>query len=432
MSTLIYAGKKNKVKDKVRLNALFNFFVTITLVAIGCTPYLINNVPNALVLVLFVLWVGSTYFLHSFIGNEKGFRIVRWIALLLGIKLIYCVVGISGNILAPLAGLYIWVIPVAMVYICNYYCLNEIKLLWLFFVVIFAVNLISNIQIGIIGGQFAFRKTEESMTTNAGGTPFVVGCMLLIPTMWMVFKCCKGKWIKRLAVFMMACAGYYIVFLNTRATALVILLFMLIGFVMIDTMKKKQPDPKQLLVRMLLLGVIMFSIALPLMQLLIDLFSQNSRMLARINDMSYVLEGGDVEELGEGSLFARSNLWMTSINTFLGSLSNFIFGIGENPVEGKDYYFLLRSGVGRHSEFFDLAARYGVIGIFIYYHILKYSYVFIISLFRDPVIKNYVTIILIGVLFYGFVNNLSDNLTTIIFVFILIPLTGILLNYKII
>jgi hypothetical protein len=422
-------NKAIKKGGRIRPAVWPNIMCTIGLVAIGCTPYLSKNASNELKLMLFVLWVGSTLLLHPFKGTEKGFRIAKWISLLVGLKLIYCLVGLSANILAPIAGLYIWVVPIAMVYICNYYNTNEIKLLWLSFLAIFAINLINNIQIGIIGGESAFRKTEENLTTNAGSTPFVVGCMLLIPTMWIVFRYGNVKWIKYLAIIFIAGAGYYIVFLNTRATAILILIFILIGFVMQVYGREKKLDLKLFFIRMLLLGIIIFCIMAPLINLLSEFFSQSHRMLTRLNDISYVLEGGNTNELGEGSLYARSMLWMTSINTFLGSLPNFLWGIGENLVE-SDFYSLLRQGVGGHSEFFDLAARYGVIGIFIYYHILKYSYIFIISLIGDSIIKNLFSFILVGILFMGFVNNISNNLTTILFVYLLVPLSGVLLNYK--
>ena len=422
-------NKAIKKGGRIRPAVWPNIMCTIGLVAIGCTPYLSKNASNELKLMLFVLWVGSTLLLHPFKGTEKGFRIAKWISLLVGLKLIYCLVGLSANILAPIAGLYIWVVPIAMVYICNYYNTNEIKLLWLIFLAIFAINLINNIQIGIIGGESAFRKTEENLTTNAGSTPFVVGCMLLIPTMWIVFRYGNVKWIKYLAIIFIAGAGYYIVFLNTRATAILILIFILIGFVMQVYGREKKLDLKLFFIRMLLLGIIIFCIMAPLINLLSEFFSQSHRMLTRLNDISYVLEGGNTNELGEGSLYARSMLWMTSINTFLGSLPNFLWGIGENLVE-SDFYSLLRQGVGGHSEFFDLAARYGVIGIFIYYHILKNSYIFIISLIGDSIIKNLFSFILVGILLMGFVNNISNNLTTILFVYLLVPLSGVLLNYK--
>jgi len=417
-----------KKGNRIRPASLPNISCTLGLVVIGYTPYLTKNVSNELKLMLFFLWIISTFFLHPFNGKENGFIVVRWVLLLIVVKLLYCTFGLSANILAPIAGLHIWVVPVAMVYIYNYYSVNEIKLLWLVIISIFFVNLISNIQIGISGGELAFRRIDNEQT-NAGSTAFVVGCMLLIPTMWIVFRFCYNRWIKILSFLMMASAGYYIIFLNTRATALLVLLFIVAGFIMQFYEEGKKLDITYFLIRMFLLGVVAFIIITPLINILSDFFSQNNRMLIRLNDMIYVCEGGNIEELGEGSLYARSMLWMTSINTFLDSLPNFLWGIGENLVE-RDFYSLLRQGVGAHSEFFDLAARYGLIGIYIYYHILKYSFVFIISLARDSAIKNYFAFILVGVMFMGFVNNITDTLTTVLSVFMLIPLSGIMLNYN--
>ena len=180
---------------------------------------------------------------------------------------------------------------------------------------------------------------------------------------------------------------------------------------------------------MLLMGVTALILIGPLLNLFADVFSENMRMMSRIEDLAFVADSGSTGDLDEGSLYTRSILWMASINTFVSSVQNFLFGVGESVYE-TDVYSLLAKGVGNHSEFFDMAARYGVIGIIIYYFIIKNSVRFFSLLTKDEKIKDYMFIIFIGIMLFGIVNNLSKGVTTFIMIYLIFPITIELLNKK--
>lgn len=414
---------------KIRAGAWPNILCTMALIAIGCTPYLGYNVSNAAKLVLFIFWVLSTLFLHPFTGKEKGIKIVICFTLYLTIQIIYSVLGISRELVYFLARCHIYVIPVAMVYIISYYNTKEIKLLWNYSMVLFGLNLIDNIRIGFTGGEFAFRVTEDTVNTNAGSTAFVVGCMLLIPVLWIVFRTCQGKKMKVLALLFLVACSYYILFLNTRATALIILLLVALGFLLVEFSKRKRLSRGKLILRMLLVGGVAILLIGPILRVLSDAFSENIRMMSRIEDLTFVADSGNTGDLEEGSLYTRSILWMASINTFVSSVPNFLFGVGESVFE-TDVLSLLAKGVGNHSEFFDMAARYGIIGIIIYFFIIKNSLSFFGTLTQDEKTRDFMFILFIGIMFFGFVNNLSKGVSTFIVIYLIFPLTIVLLNRK--
>lgn len=414
---------------RVRGAALPNILCMMALIAIGCTPYLGYNVSNAVKLVLAILWVLSTFVLHSFSSKERGFQIVVFFSVYLILQLLYSLIGVSRELPFFLARFHIYVIPMAMVYIASHYNIREIKLLWQFFLVVFGLNLADNIFIGLTQGEYAFRVTEDTVNTNAGSTAFVVGCMLLIPILWMVFRSCSGRIQKCLVLLFIAALAYYILFLNTRATALVILTVIILGFLLIELSKKKRLTKGKLVVRMLIVVGLAALMMGPIFSMLSDAFSENMRMMSRIEDLSFVMENGDANQLDEGSLATRIILWTASINTFFSSIPHFLFGVGESVIE-TDVFSLLAHGVGNHSEFFDLAARYGLLGIVIYYYIIKNTYNFMNGLSVDVRVKDYILSFLIGVMLFGFANNLSNNLTTMLLIYFMLPMTIILINNK--
>ena len=122
-------------------------------------------------------------------------------------------------------------------------------------------------------------------------------------------------------------------------------------------------------------------------------------------------------------------MWTASISTFLSSVPHFLFGVGESVIE-TDVWSLLAHGVGNHSEFFDLAARYGMIGIFTYYYIIKNTYRLMNTLSDNERIREYLFVLLLGVMLFGFANNLSNNLTTMVLIYFALPTTLILINRK--
>ena len=80
------------------------------------------------------------------------------------------------------------------------------------------------------------------------------------------------------------------------------------------------------------------------------------------------------------------------------------------------------------SELFDLAARYGLLGIIIYYYIFKNTYQFMNTLTNDTRLSAFLFVLLIGVMLFGFANNLSNNLTTMLMIYFMLPITLVLIN----
>ena len=394
---------------------------------------------NAFFFIVFVLWVLSSFPLGHIRTNEKGFLVIKWWLIYFGLQFLYSIIGYSRELSFFMARCYIYVIPIMMVYIIRFYTLKEIKLIWLSIIVLYGISLISNIILGLGGGVDAFggndafsQETLETSSTNAGSTAFVVGGLFLMPLLFLVFKYGSHKFLRLSCLIIMILTGYYILFLNSRTTAVIFMILIFLGMILVGNSNKifSRGKKRKAIIYFCFFLITIFLFALPVLNTMSDYFSDFGRMSERLRDLTFVLEGGGVQEMEQGSLFYRISLWMTSIHTFFDNYWNFFVGIGEN-VHDTDFYYLLKSGVGGHSEFFDLAARYGIIGIFIMYKVWKYSFGFILN-FADGNIKAQLYIIFANVFLYGFVNTLFNHLSMIMMILLFPVLTVQLLKNKII
>ena len=127
----------------------------------------------------------------------------------------------------------------------------------------------------------------------------------------------------------------------------------------------------------------------------------------------------------------RLQLAQTSLNTWFSNPISFLIGIGDHTQSfGGD---LIKSGIGGHSEFIDVAARYGVIGIVVFLNIIKEYYILLKRLTYSREIQKYVNIIFFIFLLMGIFNNVFEPMQ-LLFLYIVFPivieLTNINLNYS--
>ncbi len=79
----------------------------------------------------------------------------------------------------------------------------------------------------------------------------------------------------------------------------------------------------------------------------------STRLKSRIEAIVRLAQSADINQAG-GTMAARFYLIKTSVDTFLASVTNFIFGVGEHRLNNNI--------IGNHSNFIDEFARYGIIG----------------------------------------------------------------------
>jgi hypothetical protein len=105
-------------------------------------------------------------------------------------------------------------------------------------------------------------------------------------------------------------------------------------------------------------------------------------------------------EAESSSGVARFDLAIVSINTFV---SNPIIGVGYDFVDlSGDANNAIASGIGHHSEIIDFFARFGLIGVFVFWLILK---PFFISLVAHRQHNFTLAPVLVFIITYSFLNN---------------------------
>lgn len=413
----------------VRFDVMMNMLALLVIIAIGIIPILNKSLVNSYRLVFFFFWLFSIPFIGKISLKHSEAKIVIWWCLYLILQLIYSLIGISTDIMYFVGKVHIYMIPVAMVIVTKYYSLKEMKILWVATLAIFLACLFYNILIGLREGTYVFLDVEKQ--SNVGKTAFVAICQYIIVSSWVIFKKSRFKVFRIFCLAILAITAYHILFQNNRAITTLLLLLTAAGMCFISLSKFKK---KISFIKIILGGVILLVLIFPLLSYLIQSlatsFSEITRLSTRLDDLSVLMSSGNIEEVDNGgSLYHRFLLWGTSINTFLSSISNFLFGIGESRFT-SDMTFVLYSGVGFHSEFFDLAARYGIIGLCIFYFAIKYTFKYLIDLCYDAEIKNMLYIIIISMIVQMFVNNLFNNVGAIIIPLIFLPVSVVLLEYK--
>lgn len=424
-------SERKRLSSGIRTSVAINLMAIIFLSAVSIVPILDRDTPQAIRFGLFLLWVVSSLSVARLDTGDRGFKLMQWWTIYLLLQLSYSVVGYSREPTFFLARCYLYVMPIVMVYITRFFSLKEIKILWLAFVAIFAASLIYNFMLPPMSeDEEAFYVTSADRGSNAGGTTFVVDNLFLIPIFWIVFKVGIKKFWRVFSLAAMGLCGVYMIFWNNRATALVILIIMAVYMIIVESRNYTIRHRKtQSIVTIVIVAVAGFFAFVPILNFLSEYFSEMSRLSERLQDLAYVMQNGGVGDLQGGSLFYRVLLWQTSIQTFFGGIVNFLFGIGERTTGSMDIFELVKTGVGCHSELFDLAARYGLLGILIFVQVMRATYSYLLNISDDEHTRDRVRVIISGIFIQMTVNNISPTGTMSV-IFIFLPATLMLLKYK--
>lgn len=134
------------------------------------------------------------------------------------------------------------------------------------------------------------------------------------------------------------------------------------------------------------------------------------------------LVDADNEAAEIGTVNGRVRLWMLSLKTWLDNPMYFLMGIGDHSPK----YRIDGMGIGYHSAFFDLPARYGLIGLLLMYNILHLGFKRILHFFDKQYYTQLYVIfglfILFGFTKGVFIPSVGCSL------FLLLPLSSFLLG----
>lgn len=423
----------NKIGNSIRSKVLVNLVFLAALVLIDITPLLERNLHPLIHLGVFVLWFITSRRLHIKKQYEKPSEMLKWWGVYTFWEIFMCLIQHSN--ISPthyISTIYFFFIPYMLMVLLQSYNIREIKLLWTLFFVIFIVNLLQNYIIGVNNPDVfrlrdSFEKTE-SFFSNAGGTGFITACLFMAPVFLLIVQGSTKKLVRQIMAIGVILIAVYISIINNRATATVILFVEIFMLLLLRYVLRNMKSFVSIGVVLVVLFLVSSIFLDEILKFSINILGSNERFSRRLEDMLTVSSGTNIEDLEKGSLAARYFLWMTSINTFLSSVPNFLFGVGIDIHEG-DMWSLAKYGVGCHSEFFDLAAKFGIIGVFIIYKFLSSYIRFTWKLSASEKQKKFILIFWIGFIFYSFVNG-SFAAPVFYVLFIFLPSSIVLVNNK--
>lgn len=424
----------NEEIGHLRSNVMPNILMTSLIVLSSFTPLLSRLITPYAKLLLILLWILTAISLKRPTYVRPARDVVFWWSAYIVLVFFTCIIGHSDiSINFYISNLTRYCVPFMMLVVLQSYNLKEKKLLWLVITGIFVVNLLQNILYGVyhpdyFEGLDGLDATRVEKRTNAGGTGFVVLCLFSVIIWWMINQFSLIKKNRLVSIVFAGLCVFYMIFLNNRTTALLVLAIEIMGFILIHRAKdRKLYSKKKIIVSVVIIIAIIGYFAIPILETLINFLNEESRMADRFIDLLSVAEGVDPEMLPDGSLAQRYILWMTSINTFFASIPNFLFGIGDDD-SLYDMASLIKSGIGRHSEFFDLAAKYGLIGIVVFYKAWSSTFRLFSSICNSYYMKSLLSVFIVSFIVYSFVNQSPSSLLVMIF----LPLTMVLLKQHLI
>lgn len=230
-----------------------------------------------------------------------------------------------------------------------------------------SLNIIDNIRLCILYPAIA-ASVNRSMEMveligqkiNIGGSSWYNGLTFFFIVCFFTFLNAEKKKYKFIMLGCSLLAGLFIFGFCLKAAVIV---YTVMAVVLLYFAKRSVKNEVYLIVI-----IIVFTFV----SLLVNLYSNEIiRFLAdnieskRLSYRLISLVDNDSEQIG--TVNARTRLWMLSLNTWLDNPLAFIFGIGDHVAE----YKIDGMGIGHHSDFFDVPARYGLIGLLLMYQILR-------------------------------------------------------------
>ena len=410
----------------IRVVYLLNMLPIIGLMAFYYTRYIEGTYSFVIPLGLTFVWM----LLSLMSGKVKGLllnRISVWWLVYYFLYVLMVIVGFSStNLNFVISRTPLYLIPAMGYFVIKHYNRKEKIILIAAFFVVFLANLGYNIFLGL---QFPniFEEqasTEESISfgilMNVADTFFIEICYMLIGAMVMTALVIKQKVWRIMCLMFVMTMAYYMLFQNTRGTAILLLIVELIGIILAYFEPTRQGNKRPYY---LFSGAMLFILALvvfiPLMSWLME-HLQSERLAERLNDLvDFRTSGGNINSVDEGSFTARILLARTSLNTFFSSPISILIGIGDHTQSfGGD---LIKSGIGNHSEFIDVLARFGLIGAFVFWKIMGCYYKMLKMLSSHRKVLKYVNVLFWIIVLSGILNLLFVPIM-LLFMYIVLPL----------
>lgn len=314
------------------------------------------------------------------IFSMRGKIQMSFAALLLVIIFIvvYKISGISDDTWANHSNIFMYIFTMLA---SEYMLLNlpakRIKKCAIFLVAVLLMNLVYQYYLYFTLGTTLY-STRSLLTEGivAGGTSFVSDMMLIAMLFTVICFLKVEKKIKLFSVIVIAASYYYVINIQTRATALIILTMFIVACFAIGF--SNQITPSRMIV---FIGIVVsLCVILPIVVNWVAT-SDNAYFSRKFMAIQNMINGTSIIEetnLRESSLVARLYVAGVSLSTWTSSILHFFFG------KGYDAGFYYISGIGKHSEFIDLLPKYGLIGFCLFACAFTEHFRFVASYIKKP------------------------------------------------
>lgn len=328
--------------------------------------------------------------------------------LVIAFIVIYKILGISNDTWANHSNIFMYIFTMlAAEYMLLNLPIRRIKKCGMFLIAVLLLNLAYQYYLYFTLGITLY-STRSLLTEGivAGGTSFVSDVMLIAMLFTIICFLKVEKKIKLFSGAVIAASYYYIVNIQTRATALIVLTMFIVACFAIGF--SNQITPSRMIV---FIGIVVgVCVILPIVVNWVAA-SDNAYFSRKFMAIQNMINGTSVVEetnLKESSLVARVYVAGVSLSTWTSSIPHFFLG------KGYDAGFYYISGIGKHSDFIDLLPKYGLIGfcMFAYAFIEHFQFIALYikktRCFWLPMIAVVVYSILNGIFLpdFGYVANI--------------------------
>ena len=379
------------------------------------TPLLYENYKIIIVL----LWLLSIcYFLVSNKrkASPKLKVMLLWGVGYIAIGFLYSILGISSGKIVRDMLFSLFLFPIMfLVLMDTKLSSHNVKLLFHVIAFIVALNILDNIRLSYLYPYIALMSQEvleeQGLTgLNAGGAPFIAMAVFYLAIVMTAFFSSTEKYEKILFLLYAFIAFWFIVFCSFKASNAIYAMLTVAVMLLLDRIRKINTA----IIILLISGFFLLLFLDPILHLIVDIID-NQRVGTRL----LVFADEDIDSANANSINSRMDLWLVSLHTWIDNPVNFVLGIGEHS--RHDYIMgTAESGVGNHSEFFDILAKYGILGGVILYNILKKLFDFSKQMVSGRLYLK-VLIFFALIILFGFTKKIILPSISIMF-FILFPL----------
>ena len=381
-------------------NIFSSFFTPILMILVLSVITVTPKFYAGAGLIMMVSWMFFFFFEYNKV--VKSNRTLKKV-LLLGtffvlICVIYKLIGLSSASMSYcIARPFLYFAPVLALMVIEC-CDNkqQVKSLFHFLALVIAINIVDNIRLTYEFGieNIAYQKLvgvikdEGYDGLNFGGSMFVNMIVFYSCLMFLAFLKTKIRSEKLIFFSYWGVSVYFIVFCSLKASALVL---MLISFALMYVSVKSKGRIGLLLTVAAFGGLLTFLLRDYIVSYLMDIIGSD-RISQRLIMFT---SGGDLED---NALSGRENLWLVSLRSWTNNVMSFFFGIGDH--DRTDFVNTEASGIGNHSDLFDVLGRYGIIGAIVLYSSIKKYYDFLkkkygVS-FKWEIVSFFVLLVLMG------------------------------------